>query len=118
MPITTVFSLDETQFSANSDFTFYYEFKQSDGVNPFDLTGATVKLVMCPFGQEGYNILQKNGTITTAADGECNVALVPADTANLSGRFIQQPVIVKAGKTYRPGQGIVIISPATAVSGG
>jgi hypothetical protein len=111
-------TLEETQFFANSDFTFYYTFKQADGVNAFDLTGAVVTLVLCLFGQPETTVLQKAATITTAANGECNVALLPADTLNFSGRYTQQPVIVKGGKTYRPGQGQVFISPAITVSGG
>src|SRR5690349_1491516 len=100
-------SLDETQFFANSDFIFYFNFKEEDGVTPFDLTGATVTLVMCPYGDTGNNVLQKDATITDDSNGECNVALVPADTEDFSGRYVMQIVIVISGTTYRPAQGLV-----------
>jgi hypothetical protein len=109
---------EDKSFVADSDYTFNYEFTDSNGVTPFDLTGATVTLLLCPFGQSENNVLQKTGTITNAGQGECKVDLVPFDTHGFSGWYIQQPVIVKAGKTYRPGQGRVLISPAITMSGG
>lgn len=110
--------LESVEFFADSDFTFEYVMMEDDGVNPFDLTSATVTFLLFPYGQPENVVVQKEATVTGAADGECNVAIEPSDTTGFDGRYIQQIAVEKAGKRYRPAQGDVYIAPSATISGG
>lgn len=106
----TLNSLDEFAMIAGTAQTLNFTMYESDGVNLVDLSGGTIKWVLCPFGQTDYNALEKTGTIT--GTGTFTVVLVKADTENLSGKYTQQPVITDyLGGVYRPAQGTVLILP-------
>lgn len=88
------------------EFTLYEE----NGVTPLNISAYTITWEMTYWG---YNetILTKNGTITGTNVFE--IELLSGDTLALSGKFMQQPVLVDGnGNTFRPAQGTVIIAPA------
>lgn len=106
----TINSLEETSLIAGSDFTLEFNAFEDDGVTPLDLGGATTKLVLSPYGQTDYTILQLNGIITATSKFE--VVLSSSDTEDLSGKYIQQPIITSfGGKEYRPAQGVILFIP-------
>jgi hypothetical protein len=102
--------LEEFGFIAGTDYTLTFNVFEADGQTPLDLGGATVKWVLSPYGQTSYNILELDGTIVSASTFE--VEIPSASTEELSGKYIQQPVVISfIGETYRAGQGVVLISP-------
>ena len=106
-------SLEEFGFIAGSPFTLNFNVYEQDGT-PLDMGGATFKWVLSPYGQS-YSVLEKTGTI--AGIGTAEVQLNTVDTETLSGKFIQQPVIISfSGEEYRPGQGVILIIPRTALA--
>jgi len=109
-PYSDIISLNEFSMIAGSNFTLTFTVYESDGVNLLDLTGATIKWVICPFGQADYTVLQKTGVIT--GTGTFTVTLSGSDTATLSGKYVQQPVITDfLGNIFRPAQGTILIMP-------
>lgn len=103
-------SLEEFAFIAGTSYTLNFTAYDSDGVTPLDLGGATIKWVLTPYGQS-YNVLQITGVITGTST--FSVTITSADTASLSGKYIQQPVIIAfTGEVYRSAQGVVLILPA------
>lgn len=108
-------SLAETSFIAGTTFTLNFTAYQEDGVSALDLSGATIKWVLCPYGQIDYTALQKTGTIT--GTNTFKVVLTNADTKNLSGKYIHQPVITSfAGSVYKPAQGVILILQGITVT--
>jgi hypothetical protein len=100
---------------AGSNFTLTFTAYDSDGISLLDLSGATIKWVISPFGQTNYTILQKTGVIT--GTGTFTVTLNSSDTASLSGKYIQQPVITDfLGNIFRPAQGTILILPRIVAS--
>lgn len=106
---TSINSLEEFSIIAGNDFLLEFTVYQDDGVNLLDISAATIKWVLSPFGQPSFTALQKTGTITGV--GTFSVALLSADTASLSGKYIQQPIVDSGGVIYRPAQGCVFIQP-------
>lgn len=107
-------SLEEFGYIAGTSFTLYFDVYEQNGITPLDMGGATFHLVLSPYGQN-YSVLEKAGTITGV--GTAEVELESADTANLSGKYIQQPVIVSfSGEEYRPGQGVILLIPQTPLA--
>jgi hypothetical protein len=103
-------SLNEISLIAGTEYTLNYTVYDEDGVNLADLGGATIELAISPFGQTDYCVIQKTGTMT--GTGTFTVVLSSADTASLSGKYIQQPIITAfSGAEYRPAQGTIIILP-------
>ena len=110
-------SLEETAFIAGTDFVFEYVMYEEDGITPLDLGGGTAKIVISSFGQFGYNILQLNGVISGANNNIITVESGSSQTANFSGKYIQQLVITSfGGKEYRPAQGVLLITPRTPLN--
>ncbi len=111
----TINSLEETFMIGGTDFTLSFTAYEDDGLTPADLGGATIKWMLCPYGQTNYNVLQKDGTLTGLSTFD--VELVSTDTVNLSGKYLQQFEITSFfGQKYRPAQGDFLISPAIPVS--
>jgi hypothetical protein len=100
--------LPECTFVAGTPFTLEFPTFEEDGVSPFDLSGCSVLWVLCPDGNFNLRTIQKSGTITSASTFK--VVLNTLDTENLSGKYIQQPIIVSPSGTLRCGQGIVLIT--------
>lgn len=112
---SSINSLEEFSMIAGSTRTLEFTVYEEDGVNLLDLTGATIKWSLCPFGDFSYNVLQKNGVITGA--GTFTVSLTSSDTSSLSGKYIQQPTITDFnGKIFKPSQGTVLIIPQIPVT--
>lgn len=106
-----IFSLEEFSFIAGTEYLLEYTVFQEDGVNKEDISSAQAIFYLFPYGQPDYVVLQKTCTIGVAL-GTFSVTLESNDTKNLSGTYIQQPLIVDFyGKQYRLGQGRIIISP-------
>lgn len=106
----TINSLEEFGFIAGTDYEITFNVFESNGVTPLDMGGATVYWTLAPYGQTSYNVLQITGVITDV--GVFIVSVPSESTSTLSGKFIHQPVIVSfAGSKYRPGQGILLLSP-------
>jgi hypothetical protein len=104
-------ALEEIAFIGGTDFTLEFGVFEEDGVTPIDLSGATIKWVLCPYGQSDYNVLTKTGVMTSTNVFE--VTLEKVDTQLLSGKYIHQPVVTSfLGKEYRPSQGTILIQPA------
>lgn len=106
---TSINTLEEFSIIAGNDFLLQFTIYQDDGVNLLDISTSTIKWVLSPFGQPSFTALQKTATITGV--GTFEVSLLSSDTENLSGKYIQQPIIDSAGVIYRPGQGCVFIQP-------
>lgn len=107
-------SLTEFGYIAGTSYTLNFNVYEQNGITPLDMGGATFKWVLSPYGQN-YNVLEKTGVITGV--GTAYVQLDTVDTETLSGKYIQQPVIVSfSGEEYRPGQGIILFIPRTPLA--
>ena len=105
-------SLASISFIAGNDFTLEFVVTESDGVTPMDIGGSSVKWVLSPYGQPDYKVCQVEGVITDT--NKFTVSLASALTKDLSGNYIQQPIIIAlSGAEYRPAQGIIVIKPRT-----
>lgn len=108
--LATINSLEEFGFIAGTDYLITFNVFEENGITPLDMGGATVRWVMAPYGRTSYNVLQRTGVITDV--GIFTVEVPSASTASLSGKYIHQPIITSfAGSEYRPGQGVLILSP-------
>ena len=117
--MTTVYEtinvLPDMSFIGGTDKILEFTCYDDDGVTLLTITSGDVEWRLCPFGEFDVQTLEKTGTITTA--NKFTITLTAADTVNLSGKFIQQVFVTDFfGKTFVPGQGIVLISPAIASS--
>lgn len=110
-------------FYANNIRTLKFTVTDADAspVAPLDLTGYTVQWAMSRFLSSGsYGttaVLKKdNGsvggvTVTDAVNGKCQVALIGADTASLSGKFYHELEVVDGtGKAVVVATGTLIIN--------
>ena len=98
-------NLEEISFIAGNDFTFKYEAFDDDGL-PLDISGATTYLLLSPYGQPDYTEVQVSGTVTGVNTFQC--VLTSTLSKDLSGWYVQQPVMVSFGGTeYRPSQGLI-----------
>lgn len=91
------------------EFYFYYE----DGT-PLDLSSSTVKWRLSRMGEQDHPVLEKDGEIFEYQGEMCGatVALESTDTMNLSGKYIQQPILIDyQGQEYFPQQGIITFIP-------
>lgn len=102
--------LDDVAFIAGTEFTLEFPIYNSGG-GEFQVNGCSMKWALCPYGQPEINLLQKNGVISGSS--AFTVTLSKEDTIDLGDIYTQQIEITDiAGKTIRPGQGIVIIKKA------
>ncbi len=111
----TINSLEEAAIMAGGEFTLYFTVYEQDGVNILDISSASAKWVLCPYGNTDYPVLQKTGIVIGA--GTFKVELLSEDTLSLSGKYTQQPIIIAFdGTIYRPAQGTILFSPAIPVT--
>lgn len=109
-----IYALEEFAFIAGTEYTLQYTVYEDNGVVPLDISSGTAKLYLCPYGQPDYVAVEKNGVLSITT-GVFTVTLSSIDTRELSGKYIQQPVIYDfAGTEYRLGQGTVTILPRIA----
>jgi hypothetical protein len=107
-------SLPDFSMIAGNEYTLIYNVYEQDEITPLNLGGATCYVVLSPYGQTDYNILQKTATITST--NTFQVVFLGTDTAALNGWYIQQPVVYSfTGNEYRPSQGRIFISPQIPV---
>lgn len=107
--------LPDTWLYAGSNMTWTYNCVEEDGITPLTITNGSAKLLLCPWGEPEITSLEKTGVIVSATS--FTISFNTADTISLSGKFLQQPVVVdSSGNTFRPGQGSVLIFPAIATS--
>lgn len=91
------------------EFYFYYE----DGT-PVDLSSSQVKWRLSKMGQQNIPILEKDGEIFEYEGVMCaaTVVLSSPNTQNLSGKYLQQPILIDyQGQEYFPQQGIITFVP-------
>lgn len=110
--------LTETSFIGGS----YKElsFKVYDAsASPIDITSFTYRWILSPYGQPETSSIVKDGIFdpTDPDNNKFKVYLYSYDTVNLSGKYIQQPIIVGSpGYEFRMGQGYVNITPAASLT--
>jgi hypothetical protein len=108
-PYTSIYDLPEIDFIAGTQQTLSFAIFDSSG-SPMSLLGSTCTYVLAPYGQSSA-VVTKTATAGSATN-IMSVTLASGDTATLSGKFIQQPVITTIDSIeYRPSIGIVQIIP-------
>ncbi len=117
----TINDLGEFAFIGGTEQYLYFNIYDSDGVAVAltDFDSLTWKL--SPYGQPNYAVITATYAAGDIVWGTNNsgspsnlmiVTLASASTAGLSGKYVQQPIIVdKDGITFRPSQGIITIIP-------
>lgn len=101
--------LQEFSIIGGTSETLQFFFYNSDGT-PLDLESSTAKWRLCRLGQPNVTILDLDAEIFD--NNGVVVQLQSSDTQNLSGKFIQQPVLIDfAGNEYVFQQGIITIIP-------
>jgi len=107
----SLYTLAETSFVAGTDKVFTFTCYAENGIDLLNITGGSATWFLCPYGEFFANTLEIAGVLTDA--NHFTVTIPAASTLALSGKFIQQISITDyVGDTFRPGQGILIISPA------
>jgi len=82
-----------------------------------NITSASAQWTLSRFGDPSVANLVKSGTISGSPTNRFTVTLTYNDTYNLSGIFIQQPILTDIlGDIYHPGQGKVTIFPFVPTS--
>lgn len=111
LTISQLNTLEEFAFIGGTEYTLEYTVYNTNGIDPLDISSATTKLYICPYGQPDYAVLEKNGVLSMTT-GKFTVTLSSTDTATLSGKFIQQPTVIDfEGNEFRFAQGLFTILP-------
>lgn len=109
-----IYQFEDFAFIAGTEYTIEYTVYESNGVVPVDISSGTTKLFVSPYGQPDYVAIEKSGVLSVET-GVFTITLDTNDTKDLSGKFIQQPVVYDfAGKEYRLAQGVFTIIPRIA----
>ncbi|MCK9436688.1 MAG: hypothetical protein M0Q12_05715 [Synergistaceae bacterium] len=109
-------SLDEKTFIAGTYQELPFDVFDSYG-NPINISTFTCTWVLSPFGQPNTVSLSKTGEYQAgyATHNRFIVCLYSTDTASLSGKYVQQPIVTgNPGYEFRMGQGYVNIIDAIA----
>lgn len=107
----TITSLCEISFIAGTYRELTFDVYDATN-NPVDISsGYTFKWVLSPYGSPNVTSLSKDGTyIATTDKNRFIVYLYSTDTVSLSGKYVQQPIIIiDDDHQFRMGQGYVII---------
>ena len=115
----SIISLEEITFIAGTYKELTFEVLDESG-NPVDIHNFTYNWVLSPFGKPDSVSLSKPGAFRTdcADKNRFTISLESYDTANLSGKFIQQPVVLVESEVpnvpheFRLGQGYINILSA------
>lgn len=103
-------STQEVSFIAGTTQKMDFEVLDSNGF-PVDLSSATAEVRFSPYGNPDYNVLTKAGVVADV--NKFTIILDSADTANLSGLYTFQPIIIDfQNKLFKPIQGTVYIQSA------
>mgnify|MGYP001184891385 CR=1 FL=1 len=109
MDFTTVNTLSEVSFIAGTTQIFEFAVVDNSGY-PVDLGAATCSWKMSYFSNPTETVVSKSGTVFGTGSDSFRVTLTTADTQELYGKFIHQPVVIDfAGKEYRLDQGLITI---------
>ena len=107
----TINSLTEISFIAGTEYILTFDVYDIN-MSPLSLSGSTCTWTLSPYGQPEYAILTKTGNISGSIPNEFSITLGLADTETLSGKYVQQPIVVDiTGNENRPSQGILTIIP-------
>lgn len=112
----SITSLCEVSFIGGTYKELTFDVFDASGT-PIDISTFTCSWVLCPYGQPDYVALSKTGVYdTTCTDkNRFTVYLYSNDTIALSGKYVQQPIIVaNPGYEFRLAQGYINIMPANA----
>ena len=110
-------SMEDLEFIAGTQYTLEFTTYTADGVNLLDLTAATVAVTLCYLGQPETSVIYQAGVLSDAANGEWYAILATADTEDLYGTFILQPLIIDSGgDEFTPAQATCVILPKNATS--
>jgi|FLOH01.1.fsa_nt_gi hypothetical protein len=108
-------NLEDIEFIAGTEYELNYTVTDEDGAI-IDITGATVEYRVAFLGQPENSVINKTGTIVSAAAGTWTTKLLTADTEGLSGVFVGQPRVTdSSGSLFIAGQGNLIILPQNTV---
>jgi len=111
MDYTSINSLLEFSFIAGTTYTLEFTVID-DGSMPVDLGAATCTWKMSYFSNPTETVLTKTGTVFGAGNDSFRIELTTADTEDLYGKFIHQPIVVDfVGNEYRQSQGLLHIIP-------
>lgn len=103
-------TLPTVSFIAGTDYTIEYTLKNQEG-NYINVNAYSLKILLSPYGQPEYTILQISATTSGSTKFIANFA--DTDTLGLGGHYLQQAELTDiAGKKTRAGQGEVIILKA------
>ena len=109
--IPTVNTLEEIYMIAGSTHTLYYDIYDENDV-PMDMSGASIELRICEFGRPSNVTLIKSGEYIGSPINRFRVELDTEDTAHLSGKYVQQPIVTDyLEQEYLPAQGYITIAP-------
>jgi len=107
----TINSLGEISFIAGTEYTLIFDVYDING-SPLSLSGSTCTWTLSPYGQPEYAIMTKTGIISGSISNEFSITLGLTDTETLSGKYIQQPIVVDIlGNENRPAQGVLTLIP-------
>ena len=109
--IPTVNTLEEIYMIAGSKHTLYYDIYDENDA-PMDMSGASIELRICEFGRPSNVTLIKSGEYTGSPINRFRVELDSEDTAHLSGKYVQQPIVTDyLEQEHLPAQGYITIAP-------
>ena len=109
---STLYNLSELGIIVGTDKLLTFTVYEQDGTTLQDITGTSPNWYLCPFGVPEYIVLEKTGTVATA--NTFTISVSAGDEVGLSGKYTQQVSITDfEGKTFKIGQGVVVILPGT-----
>lgn len=119
------YNIDTQGFIGGTDKELTFIVYGKNSTTAKNLIGTTIYWYLSPYGSYSKNILEystedvsPNGRIVlSATEGMFTLYIPYNDTLSLSGKYIQQISITDyLGKTFRAGQGDLIISPAIQIT--
>jgi hypothetical protein len=111
-------TLGELSFIGGTYQELIFDVYDASG-SPIDVSSYTFDWYLSPFGQPDVVSVIKTGTSASSSGYVYRfvVALNSEDTATLSGKYIQQPVLTTApGYEFRLAQGYINVIPASGLS--
>ena len=105
--------LDDMSLIGGTDYTLEFPILTPTG-NSVDISSASMKWLLCPYGEQSYPILEKSAE--TSGSATFIVNLTSLDTLYLDGIYLQQIEITNSsGSKIRPAEGVILIKKAIPV---
>ena len=107
----SIISLEEATFIGGTYRELTFEVLDETGM-PVDISTYSTSWALSPYGKPDSVSLLKPGVFRTdcTSKNRFTIYLYSYDTSGLSGKFIQQPVLIlRAGYEFRLGQGVINI---------